>query len=62
MDYDILQHFTNYISVATVAMGYSQMAITNAYLSTFIKGLGYKVINCTTNDVASILLTSRAEN
>jgi reductive dehalogenase len=52
MDYDVIQHFTNYISVATVAMGYSQMAITNAYLSTFIKGLGYKVINCTTNDVA----------
>ncbi|MBW1799129.1 MAG: reductive dehalogenase [Deltaproteobacteria bacterium] len=52
MDYDIIQNYTNYISVATVARGYSQMAITNACLSTFIKGMGYKVINCTTNDVA----------
>ncbi len=52
MDYPIIQHYTNHLSVATVARGYSQMAITNAHLSSFIKGLGYKVINCSTNDVA----------
>jgi reductive dehalogenase len=33
-------------------MGYSKMAITNNYLSAFIRNLGYETIDCTTNDVA----------
>jgi len=33
-------------------MGYSRMAVTNNYVSGFIRNLGFKTIDCTTNDVA----------
>ena len=51
-DYTLLKYFPTYIADAAASMGYSRMAITNAYLSTFIRDLGFKVIDCTTNDVA----------
>jgi len=51
-DYTLLKYFPTYIADAATSMGYSRMAITNAYLSTFIKHIGFKVIDCTTNDVA----------
>ena len=52
MDYDVIQHYSTYASLAATSMGYSRMAITNHHLSSFIKDIGYKVINCTTNNVA----------
>jgi len=51
-DYSMLKYYPTYIADATTSMGYSRMAITNAYLSTFIRWLGFKAIDCTTNDVA----------
>ncbi len=51
-DYHLLKYFPTYIADAATSMGYSRMAITNAYLSTFIRHLGFQVIDCTTNDVA----------
>jgi len=51
-DYNMIKYFPTYIADAATSMGYSRMAITNAYLSTFIRGLGFKAIDCTTNDVA----------
>lgn len=51
-DYTLLKYFPTYIADAATSMGYSRMAITNAYLSTFIRHMGFKVIDCTTNDVA----------
>jgi epoxyqueuosine reductase len=60
-DYDILGHYPTYIADAATSMGYSQMAITNSYLSEFIRGMGYKAMDCTTNDVAlSIPLAMQA--
>ena len=61
MDYDVIQYYSTYVSLAATAMGYSRMAITNHHLSNFIKDLGYNVINCTTNNVAlSIPLAMQA--
>ena len=51
-DYNLLKYYPTYIADAASSMGYSRMAITNDYLSTFIRGLGFKAIDCTTNDVA----------
>jgi len=52
MDYDMIKYYPSFISGAATSMGYSQMAVTNLYLSAFIRNLGYKAIDCTTNDVA----------
>jgi reductive dehalogenase len=52
MDYEVIQHYSTYASLAATSMGYSRMAITNHHLSSFIKDIGYKVINCTNNNVA----------
>jgi reductive dehalogenase len=51
-DYNLLKYFPSYISDAATSLGYSRMAITNTYVSEFIRGIGYKAIDCTTNDVA----------
>ncbi len=60
-DYSLIKYFPTYIADATTSMGYSRMAITNAYLSAFIRNLGFKAIDCTTNDVAiSIPMAMRA--
>lgn len=52
MDYDVIQHYSTYASLAATAMGYSRMAVTNHHLACFITEMGYDVINCTTNNVA----------
>lgn len=52
MDYDVIQYYSTYASLAATFMGYSRMAITNHHLSSFIKNIGYQVINCTNNNVA----------
>lgn len=52
MDYDVIQYYSTYTSVAATALGYSRMAVTNHHLASFIKDMAYNVINCTTNNVA----------
>ena len=60
-DYELLKYFPTYLADAATSRGYARMAITNAHLAAFIRGLGYKVIDCTTNDVAlSIPLAMQA--
>jgi len=60
-EYDLLKYYPTYIADAAASAGYSRMAITNAYLSEFIRGMGYGAIDCTTNDVAlTIPLAMRA--
>lgn len=60
-DYDLFRYSDTPIPGTTSAMGYSRMAVTNNYLSAFIRYLGYKTIDCTTNDVAlSIPLAMQA--
>ena len=52
-DYNMLKYSsTTYYTSAEASLGYSRMAITNAYLARFIKTLGYKAMSCSTNDIA----------
>ena len=51
-EYDLMKYFPTYIADTPMIMGYSRMAIANACLSTFIRNLGFKVIDCSLNDVA----------
>jgi len=51
-DYQMMKHYPSWIAHAATSMGYSMMAITNMYLSAFIRSLGFKAIDCSTNDVA----------
>ena len=51
-DYAMIKYFPTYVADAATSMGYSRMAITNAHLSAFIRNLGFKAIDCSTNDVA----------
>ena len=46
MDYDLITYFNTYNSGSASRMGYSRMAITNAHLSSFIRHLGFKAIEC----------------
>jgi len=50
-DYEMLRYAPTYIADAETSLGYSRMAITNSYLSKFIKTLGYKGMSCSTNTV-----------
>jgi epoxyqueuosine reductase len=51
-DYELMKYATTDIADATVGLGYSRMAIANNHLSAFIRNLGYRAIDCSTNDVA----------
>ena len=51
-DYNMLRYYPTYIADAETSLGYSRMAITNAYMARFIKTLGYRAMSCSTNDVA----------
>ena len=51
MDYNLTKYYHTYLNVAAVYMGYSRMGFTNLLLSSFIRNLGYKAINCSTNEV-----------
>jgi reductive dehalogenase len=51
MDYDLLRYANTYIAWSGTWMGYSRMAITNAYLAAFIRGLGFNAIEAG-NDIA----------
>jgi len=51
-EYDMIKYFPSYVGEAPVGMGYTRMALANAHLSSFIRNLGYKAIDCSTNDVA----------
>jgi len=50
-DYQMLRYAPTYIADAETSLGYSRMAITNAYMSRFIKVLGHKAMSCSTNTV-----------
>lgn len=50
-DYEMMRYAPTYIADAETSLGYSRMAITNAYLSKFIKVLGHKAMSCSTNTV-----------
>ena len=52
MDYNLYKYFASPIAGAATGLGYSQMGFTNAFLSEYIRNLGFKVIDCSTNDVA----------
>jgi reductive dehalogenase len=61
MDYELMKYMPTYLAGAASSMGYSRMAITNNYLTHFIRNLGFKVIDCSINDVAlSIPLAMQA--
>jgi reductive dehalogenase len=51
-EYAMLRYSPTYIADAETSLGYSRMAITNAYMAKFIKVLGHKAMSCSTNDVA----------
>ncbi|MBW1803033.1 MAG: reductive dehalogenase, partial [Deltaproteobacteria bacterium] len=50
-DYEMLKYAPTYIADAETSLGYSRMAITNAYVSKFIKTLGHKAMSCSTNTI-----------
>jgi reductive dehalogenase len=50
--YDLISYYPTLAANAASSMGYSSMAITNHYLSSYIRFLGSGAIDCTTNDVA----------
>jgi reductive dehalogenase len=50
-DHQMLRYAPTYIADAETSLGYSRMAITNAYMSRFIKVLGHKAMSCSTNTV-----------
>lgn len=52
MDYEMMRRYPSYIADSVTGMGYSRMAIANAHLAAFIRGLGFKTIDCSINDVA----------
>ena len=50
-NYEMLRYAPTYIADAETSLGYSRMAITNAYMSKFIKTLGHKAMSCSTNTI-----------
>ncbi len=52
MDYEMMKRYPSYIADSVVGMGYSRMAIANAHLAAFIRGLGFRTIDCSQNNVA----------
>ena len=51
MDYELMKYVPSYLGNTATRMGYSRMAITNNYLTSFIKNLGFDAIDCSINDV-----------
>ncbi|MBW1806379.1 MAG: reductive dehalogenase, partial [Deltaproteobacteria bacterium] len=54
-DYEMIKYFPSHIAHAATSMGYSRMSITNNYLASFIRHLGYQTIDGTTNAVATTI-------
>ena len=50
-DYEMLKYAPTYIADAETSLGYSRMAITNAYMAKCIKMLGHKAMSCSTNTI-----------
>ena len=48
----MMRHYPSYIADTVTSMGYSRMVIANAQLAAFIRGLGYKTIDCSINNIA----------
>ncbi|MBW1802878.1 MAG: reductive dehalogenase [Deltaproteobacteria bacterium] len=51
-DYNMIKCAPSWIAHSATSMGYTRMAVTNMHLSAFIRSLGFKTIDCSTNDVA----------
>ena len=60
MDYNLIRYFNTQISESAVSIGYSRMAVTNAHLATFIRGLGFKAIECGNDTALSIPMAMQA--
>jgi len=52
-DYNMMKYYPTWIAHSATSMGYSMMSVTNLFLSAFIQSLGFKAIDCTTNDIAN---------
>jgi reductive dehalogenase len=52
MDYELMRYVPSYLGNTATRMGYSRMAVTNNYMTSFISNLGFDAIDCTMNDVA----------
>lgn len=50
--YDLMKHNPTWIAHSVTSYGYSRMAVTNAYVSEYIRNLGFQAIDCSTNDIA----------
>jgi len=50
-DYNMVKYYPTWIAHSVTSMGYSIMAITNMFLSAFIRSLGFKAIE-SSNDIA----------
>jgi reductive dehalogenase len=59
-DYEVIKYFPSYISDAATSMGYSDMAVTNAYLASFIENLGFKAIDSGNDTALSIPMAIQA--
>jgi len=59
-EYDLMKRYPSYIADAVTSMGYSQMAVTNAYLAKFIENLGFKAIDSQNDTALSIPMAMQA--
>lgn len=58
--YDLMKYYPSYIADAVTSMGYSQMAVTNAYLAKFIENLGFKAIDSQNDTALSVPMAMQA--
>jgi reductive dehalogenase len=59
-DYDLLRYSPSYIYEVPGNRAYTQMAVTNAHLASFIENLGFKAIDCQNDTALSIPLAMQA--
>ncbi|MFC1954696.1 reductive dehalogenase [Chloroflexota bacterium] len=58
--YDLMKYYPSYIADAVTSMGYSQMAVTNAYLSAYIEDLGFRAIDSQNDTALSVPMAMQA--
>lgn len=51
MDYELYKYFSCALPGGSTGLGYSEEAFTGALVAEYIRNLGFKAIDCTTNDV-----------
>jgi len=59
-EYDLIKYCQTQIAGVATTMGYSRMAITNAYLSAFIENLGFKAMDCQNDTALSVPMALQA--